>query len=53
VELHDERLTTRMAQRAAHAGGGSNAPEDSRAAAHMLEGWLAEHGEQHAGRPNP
>jgi UPF0755 protein len=41
VELHDERLTTRIAQSAARAGGGARAPEDSRAAAHMLEGWLA------------
>ncbi len=40
VELHDERFTTRMAQRM-----GTHPPavsaEDSRAAAHMLEGWLA------------
>jgi putative Holliday junction resolvase len=36
VELHDERLTTRQAQRA---GGGAD--EDSRAAAHLLESWLA------------
>ena len=40
VELHDERLTTRMAQRM-----GSHSPaatsEDSRAAALMLESWLA------------
>ena len=36
VELYDERLTTRMAV----AGGGSADP-DSRAAAHLLEGYLA------------
>ena len=36
VELYDERLTTRMAK----AGGGSSDP-DSRAAAHLLEGYLA------------
>ncbi len=36
VELHDERLTTRQAQRMESAA----APEDSRAAALMLEGWL-------------
>lgn len=36
VELHDERLTTRMAE----AAGGSADP-DSRAAAHLLEGYLA------------
>jgi putative Holliday junction resolvase len=39
VELHDERFTTRMAQRmGAHTP--ATAQEDSRAAAHMLEGWL-------------
>ena len=38
VELHDERFTTRMAQRM---GESSSAAEDSRAAAHMLESWLA------------
>jgi putative Holliday junction resolvase len=37
VELHDERFTTRMAQRME----GAAAQEDSRAAAHMLEGWFA------------
>jgi putative Holliday junction resolvase len=36
VELYDERFTTRMAER--HGGRGS---EDSRAAAHLLESWLA------------
>lgn len=36
VELHDERLTTRMAERAS---GRSSA--DSRAAAHLLESYLA------------
>jgi putative Holliday junction resolvase len=35
VELHDERLTTRMAHRT-----GGSAPADSRAAAHLLESWL-------------
>jgi putative holliday junction resolvase len=38
VELYDERFTTRMAQRDEH---GASADEDSRAAAHLLEGWLA------------
>ncbi|HTB69467.1 MAG TPA: Holliday junction resolvase RuvX [Solirubrobacteraceae bacterium] len=38
VELHDERFTTRMAQRL---DGPASASEDSRAAAHMLEGWMA------------
>jgi putative holliday junction resolvase len=37
VELHDERFTTRMARQDE---GSHNAAEDSRAAAHMLEGWL-------------
>jgi putative Holliday junction resolvase len=36
VELYDERFTTRLAQRT-----GGSASEDSRAAAHLLEGWLA------------
>src|ERR1700682_5593888 len=35
VELYDERLTTRLAARI-----GGRAREDSRAAAHLLEGWL-------------
>jgi putative holliday junction resolvase len=38
VELYDERFTTRMAQRS-----GGRSSEDSRAAAHLLEGWLAAH----------
>jgi putative Holliday junction resolvase len=37
VELHDERFTTRMAQRME----GASTEEDSRAAAHLLESWLA------------
>jgi putative Holliday junction resolvase len=36
VELHDERLTTRMAERA-----GGSAASDSLAAAHLLESYLA------------
>lgn len=36
VELHDERLTTRLAERA-----GGTADADSRAAAYLLESWLA------------
>jgi putative Holliday junction resolvase len=39
VELEDERFTTVLAQRA-----GGRADEDSRAAAVLLEGWLARHG---------
>ncbi|HEY7829637.1 MAG TPA: Holliday junction resolvase RuvX [Solirubrobacteraceae bacterium] len=45
VEMHDERFTTRMAQRME----GATTAEDSRAAAHMLEGWLAaRHRAQHS-----
>src|ERR1700761_5726894 len=36
VELYDERFTTRLAERT-----GGTADEDSRAAAHLLESWLA------------
>ena len=36
VEVFDERFTTRLAQRT-----GGSGSEDSRAAAHLLEGWLA------------
>ena len=36
IELYDERFTTRMAARS-----GGRANEDSRAAAHLLESWLA------------
>jgi putative Holliday junction resolvase len=36
VELHDERLTTRLAERT-----GGSAEPDSRAAAHLLESYLA------------
>jgi putative Holliday junction resolvase len=38
VEMHDERFTTRMAQRMEAPLSSS---EDSRAAAHLLESWLA------------
>jgi putative holliday junction resolvase len=38
VELYDERFTTLLAARA-----GGSASEDSRAAAHLLEGWLSTH----------
>jgi putative Holliday junction resolvase len=41
VEMHDERFTTRIAQRMEAVGGSSAASEDSRAAAHLLESWLA------------
>jgi putative Holliday junction resolvase len=39
VETYDERLTTRMAQASRRAGAG--AAEDSLAAAHLLEAYLA------------
>ena len=35
VDMHDERLTTRMAEST-----GGSADADSRAAAHLLESWL-------------
>jgi len=42
VEMHDERFTTRLAQRIDTTGGArAKASEDSRAAAHLLESWLA------------
>jgi putative Holliday junction resolvase len=43
VETYDERLTTRMA--AASRRSGARAAEDSLAAAHLLEGYLAAKGE--------
>jgi putative holliday junction resolvase len=41
VEMHDERFTTRMAQRMDGAGAAPTTAEDSRAAAYLLESWLA------------
>jgi len=46
VELYDERFTTLMASRDP---GGPAASEDSRAAAHLLEGWLAARAAREAG----
>jgi putative holliday junction resolvase len=43
VELHDERMTTRLAERT-----GGQGDADSRAAAHLLESYLARAG---AGTP--
>jgi putative holliday junction resolvase len=40
VEMYDERFTTRMAQRL---DGPASTSEDSRAAAHLLESWIAAH----------
>jgi len=42
VELYDERFTTRMARRL----GDTGSSEDSRAAAHLLEGWLVARGDR-------
>lgn len=44
VELYDERFTTQLAART-----GGRASEDSRAAAHLLEGWLAAQGRERLG----
>ena len=46
VELYDERFTTRLAER--HGG---RASEDSRAAAHLLEDWLASRAGSRSARP--
>ena len=46
VELYDERFTTLMASRDP---GDPSASEDSRAAAHLLEEWLATRGTREAG----
>ena len=40
VETHDERFTTALAAKA-----GGTAPEDARAAAHLLESYLGQRGE--------
>ena len=42
IELYDERFTTRIAERT-----GGRAAEDSRAAAHLLESWLASQPREH------
>jgi putative holliday junction resolvase len=44
VDLYDERFTTAIAARS----GGDGTSEDSRAAAVLLEDWLARHGWEHA-----
>jgi putative Holliday junction resolvase len=46
VELYDERFTTLLASRDP---GAPTASEDSRAAAHLLEGWLATQATREAG----
>jgi putative holliday junction resolvase len=43
IELYDERFTTRLAERT-----GGRADEDSRAAAHLLESWLASQPREHS-----
>ena len=45
VDLYDERFTTAIAQRS----GAQDTAEDSRAAAVLLEDWLARHGHEHTG----
>jgi len=44
VELYDERFTTAIAQQTGMGGGTA---EDSRAAAVLLDDWLARHGHEH------
>ena len=44
VEMYDERLTTRMAERSAQEG--AQGDPDSLAAAHLLESYLAARGEE-------
>lgn len=54
VELHDERFTTAIARRTAQSappGADPTTGEDSRAAAHLLESWLAGSGSAPAGAP--
>jgi len=46
IELYDERFTTAIAQQNAMGGGTS---EDSRAAAVLLDDWLARHLHEHQG----
>jgi len=46
VELYDERFTTLLASRDP---GAPTSSEDSRAAAHLLTGWLAAHDAREAG----
>ncbi len=46
VELYDERFTTLLASRDP---GDPTSSEDSRAAAHLLAGWLAAHDSREAG----
>ena len=48
VELYDERFTTRLASQT-----GGRANEDSRAAAHLLDGWLAARAARDAGDSAP
>jgi putative Holliday junction resolvase len=49
IDLYDERFTTRIAARSG--GADARASEDSRAAAVLLEDWLARHGHEAAGAP--
>jgi putative holliday junction resolvase len=49
VETYDERLTTKLAQRTVRAG--ASAPEDSIAAAHILESYLNSRESASSGAP--
>ena len=44
VEMYDERLTTKLAERSAHEG--AQGDPDSLAAAHLLESYLASRGDE-------
>ena len=46
IELYDERFTTAIAARS----GSAETSEDSRAAAVLLDDWLARHGHEHRSR---
>jgi putative Holliday junction resolvase len=48
VEMYDERFTTAIAARTG-AGAGGRSSEDSRAAAVLLEDWLARHAQEARG----
>ena len=48
VDLYDERFTTAIAARGADGAHGA-ASEDSRAAAVLLDDWLARHSHEHVG----
>ena len=47
IDLYDERFTTAIAQRTGSPEAGAASAEDSRAAAVLLEDWLARHGHEY------